>query len=119
MSGSTDLADREARTAANQMFFREFDDRVDELNRHMDFVVPVGEWFCECANGICVERIQMSAHEYELVRLHGSCFFVAPSDEHFRPDAERVIEHHERYWVVERAGAAVSQGDAEPLPLRT
>jgi hypothetical protein len=119
MSRSTDPADREARAAANQAFFREFDNRVDGLNRRMDFVVPVGQWFCECANDICLERIQMSAHEYELVRLHGSCFFVAPSDEHFRPDAERVIEHHERYWVVERAGVAVSKDGAAPLPLHT
>lgn len=120
------LRDRAARAAKNQVLFRGANDRVKELNEAFSLVVPLGEWMCECASADCIERIEMSVAAYEAVRRHGDRFFVTPSDRHFWPDVERVIEHNDRYWVVERidqAGVAEARDDARssrrPLPLRT
>jgi hypothetical protein len=44
----------------------------------------------------------MTGNEYEYVRGNGARFLVAPSSEHVWPDAERVIERHANYWVVEK-----------------
>ena len=120
------LRDRAARAAKNQVLFRGANERVKELNEAFSLVVPLGEWMCECANTDCIERIEMSVTAYEAVRRHEARFFVTPSDRHFWPDVERVIEHNDRYWVVERtdeAGVAEARDDARssrgPLPLRT
>ena len=120
------LRDRAARAAKNQVLFRGASERVKELNEAFSLVVPLGEWMCECANTDCIERIEMSVAAYEAVRRHEARFFVTPSDKHFWPDVERVIEHNDRYWVVERigqAGRAATPDDTRPgrgpLPLRT
>jgi hypothetical protein len=126
MSTPMDRRGRNARAATNQMLFRAFDVRVHALNRHMDFIAQVGDWICECGMNACSERIEMSVHDYEAIHRHGGQFFVAPSDEHFRPEVERVIEHHERYWVVETTGFGGTPADrderhsySEPLSLHT
>jgi len=128
MSVSQIARDRAARAAKNQALFRGANERVKELNEAFSLVVPVGEWICECANVDCIERIEMSIDAYEAVRRHETHFFVTPSDEHFWPDVERVIEHNDRYWVVEMTGAAddgAERDDARstrrplPLPLQT
>jgi hypothetical protein len=116
--------DRSARAAKNQALFRGANDRVKELNQAFNLVAPLGEWICECANVGCIERIEMSIGAYEEVRLHEVRFVVAPSDEHFWPDVERVIEHTDGYWVIELIAQAsdVERDDAAerlPLSLRT
>jgi len=117
--------DRSARAAKNQALFRGANDRVKALNEAFSLVTPLGEWICECANVGCIERIEMSVDAYEAVRRHETRFFVAPSDEHFWPDVERVIEHTDGYWVVE---LTLQESEAErddapagrlPLSLRT
>ncbi|HEX7669039.1 MAG TPA: hypothetical protein VF395_05630 [Polyangiaceae bacterium] len=120
------LRDRAARAAKNQVLFRGANERVKELNEAFSFVAPLGEWMCECANTDCIERIEMSVVAYEAVRRHDARFFVSPSDRHFWPDVERVIEHNDGYWVVEgigQPGGAAARDDARssrrPLPLRT
>jgi hypothetical protein len=91
MSVSGDAQDREARAATNHVLFREVNERVKEVNEG-SLVFPVGEWICECANDSCVERIELSANEYELVRRDLARFFVAPSNEDAWPEVEHVIE---------------------------
>ena len=120
------LRDRAARAAKNQVLFRGASERVKELNEAFSLVAPLGEWMCECANTDCIERIEMSVAAYEAVRRHDDRFFVSPSDGHFWPDVERVIEHNDGYWVVERIGRpgrAAARDEARssrgPLPLRT
>ena len=105
MSSAANPFDPEDRAATNQILFRQFNERVNELKGRMGFVVPV-EWICECTNDTCVQPIQMSAHEYQAVRRDKAWFFVAPSKEHVWPDVERIVERNTRYWVVETSGQA-------------
>lgn len=112
--------DRSARAAKNQALFRGANDRVKELNESFSLVAPLGEWICECANVDCIERVEMSVDAYEAVRRYETRFFVAPSDDHFWPDVERVVELTDGYWVVELTSrdSEVDRDDApaESLP---
>jgi hypothetical protein len=103
--------DRGARAARNQSLFREINERVKQLNEGFSMVLPVGEWICECADDTCVERIELSAAEYESVRVEGTHFLVAPNDKHVFLDVERVTERTDRYWVVEKFGEAGAEAD--------
>jgi hypothetical protein len=96
--------DRDERAAKNQALFREINERVKELNEGFSLLIPQGEWICECADDMCTERIEMSAEEYEAIRLDGARFFVAPGAEHVWPDVENVTERTDRYWIVEKIG---------------
>lgn len=104
MSISEDPSDRTARSARNQTVYRGFNDRLNELEWPWGFVTPVRAWSCECANESCDERVDMAAGEYKEVRQREAHFFVVPSDDHFSHDVERLIDQHDRYWVVAAAG---------------
>jgi hypothetical protein len=101
----------------DQMLFRDVNERVEALEEGFSSVAPVGAWVCECANGTCSERVEMSASEYEEIRSGGARFFVAPSDEHLWPDVEVVTKRNDRYWIVVKVGQAgklVKSGDPRP-----
>jgi hypothetical protein len=97
---------RHARATHNQLLFREVNEQVGEVHAQFALVddfgppAPPRTWICECANESCLERIEMSAEEYRRVRTSAARFIVAPGDEHVLTGAERVVEKHERYWVV-------------------
>jgi hypothetical protein len=120
---STSEQHQALRAAKNQSLFREINERVEVVN--LNAVTESGEWICECADDMCIERIPMSVGEYELIRGHSARFFVAPADRHVWPVVERVVDRNDRYWVVEKLGAAakmVSNADPrahEPLHVRT
>jgi hypothetical protein len=127
MSNIEDSHDRETRAVMNQSLFREINERVKDLNSGFSMVLPIGDWICECANDTCVERIEMSADEYEAVRRDGARFFVAPSDEHVLAHSQRIAERHDKYWILEKIGepreiakrADPRSNDGGPLPFHT
>ena len=100
-----DTDSRAARIGQNQALYREVNERVREINEAFD-ALPVGDWICECANDECFETIEMTHEEYEAVRAGEKRFFVKPDDAHLVPEAEVVVERHDRYWVVEKIGVA-------------
>lgn len=111
MSSDTDRA---ARTARNESLFREINERVKELNRAFDALSRHAEWICECGNTDCLEPIPMTHEEYEAVRARGSdCFFVKPDEAHVLPEVEKIVERHERYWVVQKIGLAAEVAEEE------
>jgi hypothetical protein len=108
---TSELADRAERAARNQTLFRQVNERIEALNESFGVVLPVGEWVCECADERCSQLVELTIPEYEHVRSLATRFFVAPGDEHVWPDLERVVERHERYWVVEKLGEAGAIAD--------
>lgn len=106
MTTETERHDREARAGRNQSLFREINERMRELNEGFSLAAPTADWVCECANDACTERIELTPQEYEALRRHGASFAVAPGDAHVVPEAERVVERLERYWIVEKTGEA-------------
>jgi hypothetical protein len=96
--------DREARAGRNQSLFREVNERIQQSG-----VLPAEDFwpenfFCECGHETCVVPLRLTRDEYEAVRRNARWFFVAPSDEHFLPHAEVVIEKKDDYWIVEKFG---------------
>ena len=55
---------------------------------------------CECGVLGCNQLVEMTMPEYEAVRAHATRF--ALTDGHQIPDAERVVERHDRYVVVQK-----------------
>jgi hypothetical protein len=102
---------REGRVGRNQSLFREFNERVLDTTNVADIAIWPASFICECANDRCFEHVNLSREEYESVRSNPRAFFVAPSEEHFIPAAERVLEKTDRFWVVEKMGedAAVAE----------
>jgi hypothetical protein len=60
-------------------------------------------FFCECDSTKCREPISLTPAEYEAVRADSRGFPVARG--HAYPEAERVIEEHDGYVVVEKFAA--------------
>ena len=119
--------DDAARAARNEELFRELNERLSDINGNaVPEIGSVCEWICECANGTCIERVPMSFEKYETIRASGRHFLVAPSDEHVLHSVETVINRNDRYWVVEKNGAAGTsaartnpRSDDPPLRLKT
>jgi predicted ThiF/HesA family dinucleotide-utilizing enzyme len=57
-------------------------------------------FLCECGRLGCNQLIQLSRAEYEAVRGDPRRFAIVPG--HEIPDAEDVVERHERYAVIEK-----------------
>jgi hypothetical protein len=94
------------RAAENQSLFREVNEKIAEFNEAFTAMTPYGDWSCECASTDCIQRIQMTFGEYEQLRATPTHFAVLPDEQHVFPEVERVVERHDRYWVVEKTGIA-------------
>jgi hypothetical protein len=58
---------------------------------------------CECGRLGCTMLIQLTRGEYESVRKNPRRFAIV--DGHEILEAEEIVERHDRYLVVEKAGA--------------
>jgi hypothetical protein len=67
-------------------------------------LLPTADWFCECADPACAERIEMTKLEYEAIRAHPKRFPVMHG--HELPEVERVVAIQPGYLVVEKLGTA-------------
>ena len=91
------------RIAQNEAFFREINERVQELERErQDETDPRVRWefLCECGQATCAEPVRMTRPEYERVRSNAVCFAVLPG--HEDPEVGRVVERTDRFLVVEK-----------------
>jgi len=98
------MADREARLAQNEALFREMNERVEATvlatsGEDEPFVVV-----CECGNIDCLERMRLTAAEYDAAHAHPAQFVVV--DGHVASDVEDVVARHDRYVVVRKRGRA-------------
>jgi len=98
----------QTRRVENETLFREVNERIEELsiglaggNEPDEFL---GGFVCECGSDGCTELLQVRHSEYEAVRGDPRRFLIVAGHEDL--DAERVIERHERYWVVQKFGEA-------------
>lgn len=97
-----------------QSLYREVNERVKEVNDQRASSDLPQHVICECAQPECSQRITMSALEYETLRSHGTWFAIAPLEEHFFPEVERIVAQNEHYWIVEKfdqAGRVAEQLD--------
>ena len=57
---------------------------------------------CECGRLGCNQLIQLTRPEYEAIRTHPRRFAIL--DGHEILEAEKIVERHDRYLVVEKTG---------------
>jgi hypothetical protein len=95
---------RSDRAARNEALFRRVNERVEEINEAFKPILEDTEFFCECADINCMEKIRMTLPEYEALRDVSTHFAVRAG--HVLPDAERVVEERAEYVIVEKLGQA-------------
>ena len=95
-----------AETAKTESLYREVNERMNEVNAQRASLDRPQEVICECAQPECSKLITMTAVEYRGLRLNGTWFVIAPPEEHFFPQVERIVAQDVRYWVVEKQGKA-------------
>jgi hypothetical protein len=90
------------RVAMNEATFR-------NVNEGMDVVQdPAGllTFICECGRLGCNELIELTRGEYEAIRDDPRRFAIL--DGHEILEAERIVERHDRYLVVEKGDDPVA-----------
>ncbi len=104
--------DLQRRIAGNEAVFRDVNEAL-QAGRWPGEQKSLVAFRCECAQMGCSQLIELTPGEYELVRAHPRRFFMA--DGHNAPEAEVIVERHERYVVVEKVeeGGSVAE-DLDP-----
>jgi len=91
------------RLARNESFFRQVNERINDVADGFQGE-DVYEFFCECADPECTERIELSSADYEWVRASPTRFVLARG--HAAPEIEHVVEREDEHVVVEKRGLA-------------
>jgi hypothetical protein len=94
------LNERERRLGENEALYREVNERVRDLEEQFGLDREYLKFVCECAQLECMERIQLTAAEYEHVRSEPELFALKHG--HEMPDVESVVEENPRFIVVRK-----------------
>jgi hypothetical protein len=86
------------RVAMNEATFRKVNEGM-EVGQDPSGVLT---FVCECGRLGCNKLIQLTRAEYEAVRQNPRRFAILEG--HEIPEAEQIVERHDRYVVVEKAG---------------
>lgn len=97
-------AAQEERLARNEAFFRDVNERINEVAARLGDDSHLYEFFCECSDASCAERIPLTLAAYEYVRADSTRFVLAPG--HDRSEIEDVVDGASEYVVVEKKGIA-------------
>jgi hypothetical protein len=100
---------RADRLAKNEAVFRDVNEQVEEIARAPAAAGALLEFLCECVDGDCFERVQLSLAEYEQVRSDATHFVVFPS--HVDATIERLVRQTDRFAVVEKEGEAAEEAE--------
>jgi hypothetical protein len=90
------------RAARNEVSFREANEKLGDKRTELGAHGRT-PFLCECSDPECTELLRLSFAEYERVRTRANWFVTAVG--HDAPD-ERVVEEHEDYTLIEKAGLA-------------
>ena len=93
------MTEREERITANEIMFREVNERIDDLAERTSTLELLG-YVCECGQPTCTGKITLTQEQYEAVRSDGQRFVTLPG--HLTSSLERVVERHPGYQIVEK-----------------
>ena len=94
-------SESQERLARNEAFFRQANERINDASASGD---DGHQFFCECADPRCTERITLTTADYEWVRAKPTRFVLARG--HVAPEIEHVVEREGDHVVVEKHGIA-------------
>jgi hypothetical protein len=99
--------------AENEVIFRNANERVasdlleieHKAKEEGDFDLMydkevILQFYCECSDELCKQRIKLSPHEYAKVHKNSSQFIMLPG--HSTPEIERVVMKRKKYIVAEK-----------------
>jgi hypothetical protein len=92
--------ERQERIGKNEALFREVNERVEGLNEALLVTTEHTQFLCECGDGTCFERIDLTIPEYEALRREPTHFAVKPG--HDVGEVEQVVQRTDRYWIVRK-----------------
>ena len=95
---------QKGRLAKNEDFFREVNDRVNESAESHGDSAHGYEFFCECSDTACMERVTLTLDEYEHVRAEPTRFVVKKN--HVIQEIEHVVETVPDHMIIEKHGEA-------------
>jgi hypothetical protein len=96
----------EARLARNEVMFRAINERIRELAGRFDQSGTEALGFvCECADETCVERVHLTADQYDDVRAIPARFVVVVGHE-ATPLVERIVYRSDQFVIVRKIGIA-------------
>ncbi len=98
------------RAARNEELIREVNEQIEE-GAKLHEVSSSMPLHCECAEAMCLEKIEVAPQTYEPILQERYRFIVIPA--HVQPEIERMVEEHESFVVVEKTGEARQQIDAD------
>lgn len=95
------MSEPQRRKAANEVVFREVNERIEGLQRHFALTEqePL-QIVCECDRLDCVEKLSVKLDAYERVRSDPASFVVAPG--HEDPQVEDVVDTGGGYLIVRK-----------------
>jgi hypothetical protein len=97
MAGTDDNS-REQRVVKNELEFRAYNERREELEHDVtDEPLP---FVCECGDESCIRALSATGAAWEHAHTREDQFIVLPG--HVFPEYERVVERHDRHWVVQK-----------------
>jgi hypothetical protein len=96
------VATREQRSTENQELFRTANDRLEDRVHEYGRDGAAIPFLCECADGACLGRVELTIVQYDVVRTHPKRFVILPG--HPRVEGEEIIEDHGHFHVVEKEG---------------
>ena len=108
------MDERARRIGANEVLFREVNERIEGLHETFGVRPAAMTIVCECGDPQCLERIEVPMGEYEDVRAEPARFLVSPG--HVIPDVEEVVEQGDGYEVVEKHEGGPAEYAAEHAP---
>jgi hypothetical protein len=95
---------QKARLAQNEDLFRDLNEQINESAETHGADSHVYEFFCECSDPTCMERVELTLAEYEHVRAEATRFVVRKN--HVVREIEHVVEAVADHMVVEKHGEA-------------
>ena len=98
------MSDRHERMALNEALFRNANERIRDHAHEHGADGGTMAFYCECSDRDCVERVEISGPEYEVVRSEPTQFLVLPG--HLRLEVEEVVRRAPGFLVVSKIGKA-------------
>ena len=99
------MDDERRRVAETESLFREVNERIAETAAR--FEIEQADFYCECADPGCAERVPAPLDEYEDVRAEPTRFLLRPGHEH--AEVERVVRRRPSFTIVEKVEPAVAR----------
>jgi hypothetical protein len=94
------VPEREQRLAANEAYFREVNERVQEHVKDVAGAHARFNMLCECSSLACAERIPVTAAEYEEAHRNPRQFIVTVG--HVQFEIEESVLRTDRFEVVRK-----------------